>query len=108
MVVVSGRERTPEVGRLDEECQEETGRLGDETRGLLWGRGGVAVAIVSECVTELTWTLDLADREAGEGMALVAAARASKSKLSRFIPSRSRSAAVGGALDSLAAGFIPF
>jgi hypothetical protein len=69
------------------------------------------VEVVSGCVTELTWTRDRAEREVGEGMALVAAARASKSKLSKlskFIPFRSRSVPVAMVLDSLGVGFIPF
>ena len=47
------------------------------------------VEAVSVCVEEVTFTLDLAAREAGDGMALAAAVSASKSRLSRFIPLRS-------------------
>lgn len=46
---------------------------------------------VSCCLVVLTFTLDLAAREAGDGIALAAAVRASKSRLSKLIPSRSSS-----------------
>lgn len=76
-------------------------RLLAEETARLPRRGDMLAADGLEPAVELTCTRDLAAREAGEGMALVAAVRASKSKLSRLRSLRSSSA-----LDDVTMGVV--
>ena len=93
-----------EVGRGEMPGGGKESPLAEETARVPL-RGDMLAAAGLEPAVELTRTRDLAAREAGEGMALVAAVRTSKSKLSRLRSLRSSSA-----LDDVTLGVvsIPF